>query len=180
MLDKAEDLVQKVIVSRRDADAFAATFGLMKRFIDLRGTPEGVLSNNLNGMAKSVKTPQEGVTLMSKTSADWMRCRHSLQNHQYAGVGFVMDGALSFLPLAHSDLFLDDAGACSSLEFALRFFTSDLDFNNWHLKELKTITGGYGRTYSEARLWDRNGNMVANMTQQSILQPLKPVKRAVL
>ena len=91
-----------------------------------------------------------------------------------------MDGALSFLPLAHNAMFLDDAGACSSLEFAFRLFDTDLDLTRWHLREMKTVTGGNGRTYSESRLWDSEGNMVANMTQQSILRPLNHKRKAAL
>jgi acyl-CoA thioesterase len=38
------------------------------------------------------------------------------------------------------------------------------------------VAGGEGRTYSEARIWDQTGRMVANLTQQSILRPKKEGK----
>ncbi|KAK4086698.1 hypothetical protein ACCO45_010073 [Purpureocillium lilacinum] len=184
-LDTSETIrgmVSKGEVTEELAEVFRVQFDLLGRFFECRGTPEGVISNNLNGLAKGTKTPQDGMDLTSKTSADWFRCSHPLEMRcsHYAGLGFIMDGALSFLPLAHNAMFLDDAGACSSLEFAFRLFDTDLDLTRWHLREMKTVTGGNGRTYSESRLWDSEGNMVANMTQQSILRPLNHKRKAAL
>jgi len=88
------------------------------------------------------------------------------------------------MPLSHNHQFLDDSGACSSLDFALRVFTNDLDMSKWHYREMNTITGGNGRTFSEARLWDNKGSerrMVALMTQQAILRPpAKPKAKSAL
>ncbi|EFX04137.1 acyl-thioesterase 2 [Grosmannia clavigera kw1407] len=153
--DTSDRLVRERVVSKPVVEIFNISFSLQHRFFESLDCPEGVAGNNLYGLAKKrARTPQD---------AD-----------HYAGLGFVLDGALSFLPLAHSGLFLDDAGACSSLDFALRCFGTDVDLSSWHLRELKTVTGQNGRTYSEARLWDENGRLVANMTQQSILRPLRP------
>jgi acyl-CoA thioesterase len=80
------------------------------------------------------------------------------------------------VPLVHNHLSLPDAGACSSLDFAIRIFSNDVDLNQWHLKELKTHHGSNGRTYSEARLWDEQQNLVATMTQMNILRP-KPTTK---
>lgn len=77
----------------------------------------------------------------------------------------------SFIPLSFSNLFLQDAGACSTLDFALRFHTDALDMNKWHMEEMRTITGDYGRTYSEGLLWSEDGKLVASMSQQSVLRP---------
>jgi hypothetical protein len=38
------------------------------------------------------------------------------------------------------------------LDFALRNLVNDVDLNEWHLREIKTIAGGDGRAYSKARL----------------------------
>lgn len=84
-----------------------------------------------------------------------------------------------FIPLIHDHKFLDDAGACSSLDFALRIFTDRLDLTKWHVKERKTIAGQGGRTYSEARLYDEAGNLVAIESQQSIMRPLLPKKAKI-
>lgn len=174
-LENIEDLVKKGVVPEMHAEAYKDQFDLMGRFCEVRPTPEGVVAHNLNGLAKKAKTPHDGNPLTSKTSADWFRSRHSMKDN-YAGLGFVMDGALSFIPLAHNNMFLDDAAACSSLDFALRFFTTDIDMSRWHMREMKTIAAGNGRTYSESRLWDQQGNMVAVMSQQSILRPVPDEK----
>jgi acyl-CoA thioesterase len=87
----------------------------------------------------------------------------------------MMDGFLSFLPLAHNRMFLDDAAACSSLDFALRLFVVDLKVDDWNLREMKTVCGGNGRTYTEGRLWDQQGKLIASMTQQAVLRPKQNV-----
>ncbi|KAJ9657102.1 hypothetical protein H2201_008310 [Coniosporium apollinis] len=177
------DLIRETLVSehgftKRRVDAHKAVFDLMGRFWDQRQCPEGVFAQNLMGIAKEIRTTQDDLSITEKASADWLRSKHPLitKAEQLSALAFLMDCALSFVPLAHSHQFLEDAGACSSLDFALRVFVSDLDLNDWHLREMKTVTGDEGRTYSESRLWDRKGRMVASMTQQSILRLPKGVK----
>lgn len=86
-----------------------------------------------------------------------------------------MDGALAFLPLTYTHRFLWDADACSTLEFSLRFmrpiqWTSDQGQGNWFLQEQTTEAGSHGRTFSSGRMWDTEGNLIAVMTQFSILR----------
>ncbi|GKT49769.1 uncharacterized protein ColSpa_09950 [Colletotrichum spaethianum] len=177
-----KDLVRRGIVTEKMEKFYMASFGFNARFFETRGAPETVGPNNLYGIAKTVKTPQHDLDITSKTTADWFRCRHPLARlqDQFSGLGFILDGALSFIPLTHSNKFFDDAGPCSSLDFALRFFTGDIDMSQWYMREIKTIAGNDGRTYTEARLWDRKGNMVAIMNQQSIMRPPKALVRASL
>jgi acyl-CoA thioesterase II len=172
-LVKAEKVPQKMV------NVFKQVFGLMERFWEGRPVPEAIMSQNLYGMAKHLPTTQDHLPLTSKTSAEWVRSKSKLvtEADQISALSFYMDGALSFIPLSHSHMFLQDAGACSSLDFALRIFTNKVDMNEWNLKEMKTINGAEGRTYSEAQLWNEKGNMVASMTQQSVMRP--PVKKPV-
>ena len=107
-----------------------------------------------------------------------MRALHPLvsQGENMAALGFNMDGGLSFLPLIHGGegKFLDDVGACSSLDFSMRIFQSGeekMEMDKWKLKERRTIAAAGGRTYSEGRLWDERGMIVASMTQVCILRP---------
>jgi acyl-CoA thioesterase len=95
---------------------------------------------------------------------------------------WMLDAYLAFTPLGHSGMFLDDAAACATLDFAIRFFCDEFDLCDWLLREIKTIAGGEGRTYTEGRVWNERGRLVASMSQQSILRPkgLKRGGKAVL
>jgi acyl-CoA thioesterase len=45
-----------------------------------------------------------------------------------------------------------------------------VDRGTWCLRERKVLAAGRGRTYSEGRLWDGEGALVASMTTQCILR----------
>lgn len=154
---------------------------LKERLLEWRTSPEGMLFQTMKGEIK-VPTTQDNLSLADRFSGDYLKAKDPLVNQaeQMAALGFIMDGALSFIPLINSSMSLREASACSSLDFALRIFTNDIDINEWHFRELKTVAGGDGRTYSESRLWDRAGKLVANMTQQSILRPLAAPLKASL
>ena len=149
-------------------------FALSDRFLDRRPCPEGIITQNLTGAAKKgTRTTQDHLSLPVKTSSDYFRSKHLLRApaEHASALAFVMDMGTSFLPLVHNGQSLDDVAVQSSLDFALRIFKNDLDLNAWNLREMSTITGGAGRTYTEVQVWDRKGVMVCNMTQQSILRP---------
>lgn len=174
-----EDWAKAGKISESQFKAFNTLFGLSRDVYEGRLCPEGVTAQNLMGMAKTVKTTQEELSPTAKSSGDWLRVKHPLQTEgeQMASLGFVMDGVLAFLPLAHNHMFFEDAGACSSLDFALRIFTPRPKMDEWHLREIINHHAGNGRTYSESKLWDEGGNLVASMTQQSILRvPAKGAK----
>ncbi|CAI4214387.1 unnamed protein product [Parascedosporium putredinis] len=156
-------------------------FGLLSRHFDLRQTPEGISAQNLSGAVKHLPTTQDSLPVPSRTSADWFRCRDRVElwTDQCAGLAYIMDGFSASLPFAHSSANFGDTSACSSLDFALRLFTDEIDLNEWNLRELKTTSADVGRTYTEARLWNRSGKMVANMTQQCIMRPHAPAKAAL-
>lgn len=176
--DHLHKLVEDGQITEKDVAVFDKLFSSMGCYFDIKPCPEGVGSQNLVGLAKHVKTTQDHLTLPEKSSADWYKHREPLesQTDSLSALFYLLDGAISFVPLTHSHLALSDAGACSSLDFALRVFSNDVKLDQWHLRELKTITGGNGRTYSESRLWDEDGNMVASMTQQCIMRP-PPTKK---
>ncbi|OAG08789.1 Thioesterase/thiol ester dehydrase-isomerase [Paraphaeosphaeria sporulosa] len=167
----SEVMIAQGKVSRTTVDFNEKQYALRERLVESRPCPEGMAYQTMNGEIK-VPTTQDNLPLVDRFSGDYFKAKHQLANQaeQMAALGFIMDGALSFIPLTHSSMSLRDAAACSSLDFALRIFTHDIDINDWHFREFKTVVGGEGRTYSESRLWDRAGKMVANMTQQSILR----------
>ncbi|GFF50236.1 acyl-CoA dehydrogenase family member 11 [Aspergillus udagawae] len=159
-------------ISEKQLQTFNTLFGLSRNLYEGRPCPEGIASQNLMGLAKAVKTSQEDFPPTAKSSADWIRVRHPLrtEGEQMASLGFIMDGVLSFLALAHNHMFFDDVDAWSSLDFALRVFSPCLQLDKWHLREAINHHAGHGRTYSESKLWDETGNLVACMTEQSILR----------
>ena len=149
-------------------------FGLSERFLDRRPCPEGIITQTLTGMVKKgTPTTQDHLPLPSKTSSDYFRFKDLLESpaQHASALAFVMDMGTSFIALTHTGHALDEVAAQSSLDFSMRVFTNDLDLNAWSLREISTITGGDGRTYTEAQLWDSRGKMLCSMTQQSILRP---------
>ncbi|ETS77181.1 hypothetical protein PFICI_11055 [Pestalotiopsis fici W106-1] len=163
-------------------EGFAAQFSLMDRFFETRLDPSSVSAQNIWGAAKDTITTQDQRHITAKTSAEWSRTIQPMESAQenLAALAFLMDSGLSFLPLAHDHLWLDDVAACSSLDFAMRVFVSHLDLGQWHLKERTTARAGEGRSYSEGKLWDDKGDLVAIMSQQCILRPKKGQTRSSL
>jgi acyl-CoA thioesterase II len=176
--DMSEKLVADGKITTAHAKAFGKIFGLLSRVFNTRYCPESIAGQTLLGVAKEAQTTQDDLPITAKTSSVWFQSKYpvSEESDHAAGLAFVLDGALSFLPLIHNHMFLNDASACSSLDFAMRVFVPIVNLNNWHLRESVTHVGAHGRTYSEARVWDEKGNMVASMTQQSILRPHPPNK----
>ncbi|PKS08137.1 hypothetical protein jhhlp_005412 [Lomentospora prolificans] len=171
--DASREMVRQGIIPVESITDLDTRFGLLSRYFELRQTPEGISGQNLSGVAKHLPTNQDNLPIPSKTSADWFRARCTVKSwqDQYAGLAFIMDGYLASLPFAHSGFFFEDVAACSSLDFALRVFTDEIDLNQWNLRELKSISADMGRTYTESRLWNESGKLIANMTQQCILRP---------
>ena len=172
--ENRQDMLDRGLIDQKTMALSDVLFGLATRFFDRRPCPEGVITQNLTGLAKTgTPTTQDHLPLTSKTSGDYFRSKHILETpaQHVAALAFVIDMATSFLPLVHNGRSLTDAGAQSSLDFAFRVFANDVNLNEWQLRELSTITGGDGRTYTEAQVWDQDGKMVCNMTQQSILRP---------
>jgi acyl-CoA thioesterase II len=155
----------------------AASFGLAERWFEGGHAEGSVLGETLLGVAaKEVRTAQqkEGRKIGDMASGDWLRARHRLGGEyslQLGALALAMDMVMSFVPIVHAGIFLDDVGACSSLEFALRVFEPVVDLDQWHLREIVAVQAGEARGFNEARLWDERGELVAHMTQQAIIRP---------
>ena len=171
-----DQFVKEGKLTAEDGKTLDTMFALNGLYFDSAPCVEGVTGQNMMGFGKALHTDQDHLHITEKFSAEWSRVKTPLNSSadQMAALAFSMDGGLSFIPLIHDHKFLDDAGACSSLDFALRIFTDKFDFTKWHVKERKAIAGEGGRTYSEARLFDEGGNLVAIESQQSIMRPLPP------
>ncbi|KAH6662922.1 thioesterase-like superfamily-domain-containing protein [Plectosphaerella plurivora] len=181
---KPEDEVSEALlaagkISQKQLDIARTSFAANRRHFETRLPPDSMSGQNLHGLAKT-STTQDHLDLTEKVSGDWVRSKDKdlNDNDQVAILSFFMDGGLAFLPLAHSNMFLNEGGACSSLDIALRLYQPKLEVRDWHFRERHSTVAGHGRTYTEARLWDEKGNMVASMTQQGILRP-KKVKASI-
>jgi acyl-CoA thioesterase II len=171
----SQQLLDEGKITKKLLEAHAKTFGLMAGIFDQRPCPESVFAQNLFGMAKHVATTQDSLPLTERSTADWFRCLEpqSTPAENLTSLAFIIDSAIAFLPLSFSHMWFDNVSACSSLDFALRFFVSgdEVDLEKWHLREMKTSVGGEGRSYGESWVWDESGRAVACMSQQSILRP---------
>lgn len=172
-LEVATGLLKERKITQDTYDAFAKGFKVNASLFDSRPCPEGIFAQNLSGVAKALPHSQDALPLTSRTTAEWFRSKTPVAdpNDNLAALTFYSDGALSFCPLSFSHLYLDDSAACSSLDFALRFF-GDTDVEKWHFREISTHAGSEGRTYSECWIWDEQGKAVATMSQQSIMRVL--------
>ncbi|KAH8703717.1 hypothetical protein BGW36DRAFT_414147 [Talaromyces proteolyticus] len=61
--------------------------------------------------------------------------------------------------------------ACATLDFSLRIFTRNVNLMNYDIMEQKTIIAENARAFSEGRVWDEDGRLLASMRQQTILRP---------
>ncbi|KAB8264308.1 thioesterase-like superfamily-domain-containing protein [Aspergillus pseudonomiae] len=109
----------------------------------------------------------------SRFSAERFRVQAPLESEaeHISALAFYMDKGLAYIPANHSGYALTDASACATLDFSLRLFTHGIDLRQWHLTEATTSVAGNARAFSEGRVWDENGRLVASMTQQTLLRP---------
>lgn len=188
-LDALDARVAAGTLPEQVSQVYSILFGLMFKMMDVKIPEDAILGNNAWGVNSKAKTAQDHLAVTEKRSSHWMRSKldfarpdtHSAppsdalaispESANASAIAFSLDFALAFIPLSYSNRFLPDVGACSTLDFALRFHSDQVDLRKWHLEEIKTITGDHGRTFTEGVLWGEDGKMVATMSQQSVLWP---------
>ncbi|WFD34203.1 hypothetical protein MCUN1_001040 [Malassezia cuniculi] len=168
--------------------------GLWHQYFDSRSPEESILAQNVMGLL-DVSTSQDSLPILERRAADWFRPHQELppvdgREHLverkelgmlpisstilHAAIAiFALDGVLAFAPVSINNRMMMETSSASSLDFALRFHTDLLDISGWHLREVRTISSGWSRTYNEANLWDRSGRLIATETQQCVLHPAK-------
>ena len=116
-------------ISEEIADFYHVSFGISREIWENRPCPEGIFAQNVSGISKSTQTTQEHLAITEKSTAEWVRARDPLpsETDQVTALAFLMDGAVSFAPLAFNHMYIDDTAACSSLDFALRLFSNEFD-----------------------------------------------------
>lgn len=150
-------------------------FSMFEEYFESTTCLHGVSGQNAIGLDKVTVTSQDHLPIYEKTAADWTHVQKPLATYQenVAALGFLMDAGLSFLPLHLSHRDFADSSACSTLDFALRILSDNIDVSEWMLRERHTKSGEGARTYSESNLWTESGRLIAVMTQTSILRPPK-------
>lgn len=179
----------------KEVQALKKTFGLLNKVSDCRNHKGDILDETLTGIVARSDTAQQKAIpdLTRRRNRDYFRSKETLKPAevvhedgkgalpmmlpalQASFAGFMLDGALSFYPLTQSGLSLIDAGACSTLDFALRFHDDDYDLQEYHLREMRTYCADRDRTFNEALLWNKDGKLIASMSQQCVLRA-KPAK----
>lgn len=179
LAENRQNLLDRGAADPKMMQLHSVVFALAERYTEYRYCPDGMLTQTMTGFAKKgIPTTQDSLPLPDRTSGDWFRNKHPMTTsaEHVSALAFLLDGAVSFLALAHNGQSLADAGAQSSLDFAFRVFENGVNLNEWLMREMTTATGGNGRTFAGATVWDREGRMVAEMTQQCILRPQKASK----
>jgi acyl-CoA thioesterase II len=116
------------------------------------------------------RTPESAPSVLS---SERFQVRGPLKSEaeELSALAFYMDRGLAYIPANHSGYELIDASACATLDFALRIFRPEITLKNWHVSEQRTAVANKARAFSEGRVWDENGILVASMTQQTMLRP---------
>lgn len=151
----------------------------MTRSLEARHCLEGVMGQVVQEKRK--ETTQDQLPMPEKISASWFKSKVPMTTHaeQAALFAFLMDGPTSYTPLVHGRRDVKQFEAVASLDFALRFFGSDLssassdDGEDWWLREVKTTNAKEGMTFFEGKLFDESGRCMVSMTQQDIARPKK-------
>ena len=186
----------KRLLETGEAEEFHITMyneflGLWNDLFDTRIVPESIMTQNMLGM-KEGPTSQDHLSIPDRRVFDWFKLFQKLppadQGNQLTEGGpdgqlpqttvmshlcamaFAMDGALAFAPMSLSNEQLLKAGAASTLDFAQRYHTDVIDVNKWMLREIQSVTAGWQRTFSEAQVFDQDGELVASCSQQCVLR----------
>ena len=199
--EKAEETALQAVERRVKAEelndfqagAFKEFLGLWFTLFDDRVVPESMMTQNLMGIHLE-GTSQDDRKLSDRRTYDWFKVRQQLppadgSTEMTAGgddgmlpmtsvmahlcaLAFAMDGAIAFAPLSLNNESLFNAGAASTLDFAQRYHTDNIDMNKFSLREILTLAAGWQRHYSEARAYTEDGELIATCTQQCVLRPV--------
>jgi acyl-CoA thioesterase II len=165
-------------ITKQLADYYDRGFSLLNQLYDIRLPPSSIFAQNLYGVASTLPHSQDKLPSADRTTADWIRCKEHLSSpiDHITNLTFLIDVGIAFSPLSFNHKWFDDVSAVSSLDFALRFFTNEIDINKWHLRELRAPVTGEGRSFGESWIWGEDGRAVACMSQHSILRPSRKGK----
>ncbi|KDN37809.1 hypothetical protein K437DRAFT_259646 [Tilletiaria anomala UBC 951] len=183
-------------VTERELSEHERNFSPMARYADMRTVPDTPIAQKLAGIQYKSATSQDGRELAEKLSSDWFKATSNLprlveqadpsENLTLRALTaaltvFYLDNSMAFLPLTHSEgYWFPHVSACSSLDFVARWHTDSFDAAQWHLRELRALHGAHGRTFNEARIFDRQGELVLTSSQQAVMRASQAIQEEKL
>jgi acyl-CoA thioesterase II len=156
---------------------YNSAFQLIEKYFDWRQVPDSIATETLHGFWKPATLSQQQLSTPDRASLDWLRPKAAPDgyiNHLLV-LAFIADGFNAFTPFVHAGFAIQDVAQASNLDFALRIFTCHLNLSEWHLREIKAIAGGEGRTFGDTKIWSSDGRLIASMTHQTLLRPVSSV-----
>ncbi|KAE8139406.1 thioesterase-like superfamily-domain-containing protein [Aspergillus pseudotamarii] len=142
----------------------------LEHFLDMRAFLDNETSTENHKQDTRFNSPPPAPPVIIK---EMFRVPEPLGNEaeQMSVLAFYADKGLAYIPAIHNGYDLQQASACATLDFSLRVFVHSLNLGNWHMAEQKAIVAGNARAFSEGKIWNEDGHLVASMTQQTILRP---------
>lgn len=142
----------------------------IERFVDMRFIHDNDTSQKNQEQNPRLDSPPPSPSAITK---EMFRVPEPLDNEaeQISALAFYADKGLAYIPAIYNGYDLWQASACATLEFSLRIFVHGLNLGKWHMAEQRTLAAGNARAFSEGRIWNGDGHLVASMTQQTILRP---------
>ncbi|KAL2840408.1 thioesterase-like superfamily-domain-containing protein [Aspergillus pseudoustus] len=122
--------------------------------------------------AEPQNDPGKGVAEIVTGERFRIHMRGQLQREadRIAALAFYMDRGLAYIPANHSGYSLTQASACATLDFVLRLLTPRVNLRDWHVSERQACAAGNARAVSEGRVFNGDGQLLASMTQTTILR----------
>jgi acyl-CoA thioesterase len=192
MWEEAANRVNRGEISAKFKEGMESMFALSSKVTILKQVKGGIFDETLYGSIRKTDTAAQLAipNVTHRRNADYFRASETLsalpvRDNSNNGIPlntyaiqatyltFLIDGAIAFYALTEHGLHLTDAAACSTLDFAVRFHEDEFDFQDFHLREMRTYSASRERTFSEALVWDLKGKLIASATQQCVLRPKK-------
>jgi len=165
-----------------------------EEILEVRVPPESLMSQNMGLLVPTLPTTQGHLHPTEKRAADWVRYttplnQDGINSDAFAQVGesitppsaniaaltHIADTRLAFIVPATASISFRLLEYTVTLDFSLRFHQHQREIraDGWMLRELRSIAAAEGRSFGEARFWDRGGKLLATMTQQCLLRPFR-------
>lgn len=197
MLEESSDLNAKGVMSKGALDTMRAKYEPNSHYLEMRLAGGPLAKRVMGGLWATPldKSDEEAQNISDRYSAKWFRAsqdpeqlllqrptktgemRRSSKALQAALVVYASDCGVALTPLFSSTnppYGHHDAGILTSLAHSITFHSCHYDIRNWHLEEIRALTGGHGRTFIDDCIFDESGRLQFS-TQQSIL--LSPSNR---